>query len=182
MTDAFLCVTVRGMGTGYHILRVRTGTDFEVVERLVAIGVEALSIVVQSIKRHPRSKRKITRIYPLFAGYVFARVPAGMWRVVQRVKGVIAPLRSDGGTGYPETVGDEMVSNLQESSELGALVDPDVPVNPFKPGDRVTFDLFAQRLVAVVAAIRGNVVETTTEISGKRVKVTRVAEQFRMAA
>lgn len=165
------------MSMGYHILRVSTGKDFEVVERLVAMGVDAVSVVTRQEHRHRRSKRKLTRIRPLFAGYVFARVPDVMWRGVKGVTGVIGPLRSDGGTGYPDTIDDDTVARLQEASELESLVDPEGAA-PFQLGERVTFDLFAQKLEAAVKSVRGNVVEATTEISGKRVTVTRVADQL----
>ncbi len=161
----------------WYALRVQSGKDFKVAEKLVSAGFQAVCFFKIQKTRHRRNKSVLTKRLPVFSGYVFVRFHLRDYTtVMNRVFGVLGILRNRA-TMNPEPIQDETIEVLR-IAQNESVFDDRTPVKTLKVGDRVSFDFFGKTLEAAVSKILGGLVTIKSEMSGKCVTITRSSNEF----
>lgn len=166
----------------FHILRVRTGKDFEVAEKLIDDGFNAVCVTSSKTVKHRRTKKLLQKVSPLLRGYLFVHVPMNRWSELRRYSDLMAPVRQMTGEKLPAEVSQEDVALLQELSET-IRPDKEIPDVLFEKGQEVEFDFFTKKLRGWVKSISEDAkITVSANLDGKRLGVTRDAVEFKTVA
>jgi transcription antitermination factor NusG len=174
----------------YNILRVASGEDFSVAQRLGDMGIKATVVEVAETFIHRRSKARVTKQIPLLPGFVFADVSDDQWNLVKRVSDVFGCLRTQGGKGYPAKVKQSEVHQLQLDAVSHGVVDSQLSSRlvelHYAVGDivRVETLLTPGGVDATIVEMKagGKLAVVETLINGMRATITSLTSDLRAAA
>lgn len=163
----------------WNVIRVRTGTDFEVCEALCNVDLATFALHYDKSIIHSRTKAKITKTFPLLSGYIFCAVPDAWWPFVKRQAGVLGPLRGNEGKGLPLTIRASEMDRLMLAQERNAFDElGKSDCLPFGVGDTVSVEVFEMKMQAVIQSIEGNEATASLLFGGKKTQVTKRVTQF----
>lgn len=160
----------------WYVFRVKSGTDFAVVERLMLLGLQVVCPFGTRRVRHRRNKTMLTKYFPILSGYVFIRLRPQDFVFIEQITDIGGVLRNRS-TMNPEPVADDIVEMLQSAQDKGVF-EQGKAIAKFAVGDPVSFDLFGTVLDAVVSKVSGGLVTAKSELGGKPVVVTRPENNF----
>lgn len=169
-----MCFTVH---MEWYALRVRTGTDFSTVERLIDMGLEIVCPFQRVTVKHRRTKAKIQKYFPVLPGYVFARLADSSFELLKRVGDVVGYIR-DRATGKPQKIDEEVVSLLHDAQDKG-VYDNAKSIVRFVEGEKVQFDFLGKVLDVIVTKVKDGLVTAKATLGGTTMQVQRPEAEFR---
>ena len=107
---------------GWYAIHVRSRHEFQVVERLTKVGIEAFLPIVERVNRWKDRKKLV--ILPLFPGYLFVHISKNYHNMlaVLKIRGVVRFLEMI--PGEPEPVPEDQVIFLKRLVENKESLDP----------------------------------------------------------
>lgn len=115
------------------VIWAESRAEKQVAKRIAALGLPAWLPLIKERRRWSDRWREVE--FPLFPGYLFARVGAGDWSSLLRIPGVLTVVRHN---GKPALLSDSFIASLRDAiGRTGVAAEP-VTENPeYAPGDEV---------------------------------------------
>lgn len=162
----------------WYVARVPASEESRVSDLLRFRGYASYAPRYTRLLVHKRSKRKITRSFLLFPGYLFVYFDTQYdWEDVVRRSPVTGVLGFD---GVPRPLSASVIEQLRREEE-GGKHNP--PSGRLRPGEQVTVDVYGQTVAAkVVRQNASGVVKLVSDFLGRSVTIEREVHQVARVA
>ena len=119
----------------WYVIRTNPKCEERATADLEAAGFEVVFPMLRKEIIHNRTKKKISRVFPLFNRYLFLAMPVCEdWYSVRKANGVECVL---GVNGCPEPIPAEFIERLKWQIETGAFDERETSKPSLQPGDEV---------------------------------------------
>lgn len=166
----------------WYILSVKSTEDFQVEAKLLEQGLFAISFISEKTTIHRRTKKKLTRVTPLFPSYVFVQCSPDDWAGIKGTAGVSRFLSAADHMDEDKTplaIDPYVVYALLTKERSGAFrAGKNAAVDL---GDVIMCEALGQMVQATVTKSNSEGATLEATINGMRIVMTKTVDELRAA-